>query len=88
MQTCVLVHSEVTRQPGHSGYINGSQSCGVCVHVHVGEWGIMLRSMETCYVCFAVSLWKCKLHLVCSVHWATLPNEVFHFVKVSFGSCA
>ena len=20
MQTCVLVHSEVTRQPGHSGY--------------------------------------------------------------------
>ena len=31
MQICVLVHSEVTRQPGHSGYINGSQSCGVCV---------------------------------------------------------
>ena len=31
MQTCVLVHSEVIRQPGYSGYINGSQSCGVCV---------------------------------------------------------
>ena len=29
MQTCVLVHSEVTRQPGHSGYINCSLSCGV-----------------------------------------------------------
>ena len=85
MQTCVLVHSEVTRQLGHSGYINGSHCCGVCVHV--GEWGIMLCSMETCFACFVVNLWKCKLHLVCSVHRATLPNEVFHFVKVSVKSC-
>ena len=42
MQTCVLVHSEVTRS--HS-YINGSQSCGVRVHVHVhvGKYGRMLQ---------------------------------------------
>ena len=42
-----FVHSEVTRQPGHCGYKNGSQSGGVC-----GRSGATyVCSMETCYVC-------------------------------------
>ena len=41
-----LVHSEVTRQPGHCGYTNGSQSGGVC-----GGSGAecYVCSKETCY---------------------------------------
>ena len=52
------------------------------------EWGRMLHCMETCCVCSIVTLCKCKLHLVSSVHWAALPNNVFHFVKISFLSCS
>ena len=41
-----FVHSEVTRQPGHCGYKNGSQSGGVC-----GRSGATyVCSMETCYM--------------------------------------
>ena len=87
MQICVLVHSEVTRQPGHSGYINGSHCCGVCVCA-CGGVGHNATFYGNMLCMFAVNLWKRKLHLVCSVHWATLPNEVFHFVKITFGSCA
>ena len=87
MQTCVLVRSKVTSQHGHSGYINGSQSCVVCVHVHVEGVGHNAMFYKNMLCMFVVHLCKCKLHLVCSAHWATLPNEVFHFVKVSFASC-
>ena len=41
MQTCVLVHSDVTRQSGHSGYINCSLSCGVLVCM----WGVKHNAM-------------------------------------------
>ena len=81
-QTVPFVCSEVTRQPGHSGYTNGSQSDGVCGGSGT-ECYVLWR-----HVCSMVNLCKCKLHLVCSAHWAALPNEVSHFVKVSFLSCS
>ena len=51
------------------------------------EWGYIRMFNGDMLCMFVVILCKCKLHLVCSVHWATLPNEVFHFVKVSVASC-
>ena len=48
----------------------------------------MLRMFYGNMLCmFVINLCKCKLHLVSSVYRAMLPNEVFHFVKVSFVSC-
>ena len=51
MQTCVLAHSEVSRQQGLSGYINGSQSCGMCVHVGGVGQNAMFNGNILCMFC-------------------------------------